>query len=169
MVPDDSLSINNGALAPHGPEKNSWIFKQFETIAQRYEFNLTDPYKSIPKEAKQLIMYGGNDKFAVESKTLGITRNYKIDFEGVANFIENQYKTADSTSLKRWAKDYMDKVECDDCNGSRLRKESLFFKINNQNIADLAHKDIVEIPSYKVLNRLSQPAHTLIITAPFSA
>ncbi len=148
IVPDDSLSIKNGALAPHGPEKNSWIFKQFETIAQRYDFKLTDPYKSIPKEAKQMIMYGGNDKFAVESKTLGITRNYKIDFEGVANFIENQYKTADSTSLKRWAKDYMDKVECDECQGSRLRKESLFFKINNQNIAELAHKDIVELANW---------------------
>ena len=148
IIPDDTLSIKNGALAPHGPEKNSWIFKQFETIAQRFDFKLTDPYKSIPKEAKQMIMYGGNEKFAVESKTLGITRNYKIDFEGVANFIENQYKTADSTSLKRWAKEYMDKVECDECNGSRLRKESLFFKINNQNIAELAHKDIVELAKW---------------------
>jgi len=148
IIPDDSLSITNGALAPHGPEKKSWIFKQFEIIAQRYKFKLSDPYKSIPNEAKQMILYGGNDKFSVESKTLGITRNYKIDFEGVANFIENQYKTADSTSLKRWAKEYMDKVECDECNGSRLKKESLFFKINNKNIADLAHKDIIDLANW---------------------
>ena len=148
IIPDDSLSIKNGALAPHGPEKNSWIFKQFEIIAQRYNFKLTDAYKNIPKEAKEMIMYGGNEKFSVDSKTLGITRNYKIDFEGVANFIENQYKTADSTSLKRWAKDYMDKVECDECGGSRLRKESLFFKINHKNIAELANKDIVELANW---------------------
>lgn len=153
IIPDDSLSIKAGALAPHGPQKNSWIFKQFETIAQRFNFKLTDAYKDIPKEAKQIILYGGNDKFSVESKTLGVTRDYKIDFEGVANFIENQYKTAESRSLKRWAKDYMDKVECPVCEGSRLRKESLYFKINDKNIAELANTDIVELAEwFKNLN-----------------
>ncbi|MEH6537311.1 MAG: excinuclease ABC subunit UvrA [Psychroserpens sp.] len=148
IVPDDSLSIKLGALAPHGEQKNSWIFKQFETIAQRFDFSLSDPYKSIPKDAKQMIMYGGNDKFSVESKTLGVTREYKIDFEGVANFIDSQYKNAETTSLKRWAKDYMDKVECPTCEGSRLRKESLFFKVNGLNIAELAQKDIVHLADW---------------------
>ncbi len=148
IVPDDSLSIKAGALAPHGPQKNSWIFKQFETIVQRYNFELTDAYKSIPDEAKQMIMYGGNEKFSVESKTLGVTRDYKIEFEGVANFIESQYNNADSTSLKRWAKEYMDKVECDECQGSRLRQESLYFKINNSNIAELANKDIIDLADW---------------------
>ena len=148
IVPDESLSIKAGALAPHGPYKNSWIFKQFETIAQRYNFQLTDPYKKIPEEAKQLILYGGNEKFSVESKTLGVTRDYKIEFEGVANFIENQFKNADSASLTRWAKEYMDKVECDECHGSRLRQESLYFKVNGQNIAELANKDIVDLAKW---------------------
>ena len=148
IIPDDSLSIKAGALAPHGSEKKSWIFKQFETIAQRYNFKLTDPYKSIPDEAKQVILYGGNEKFSVESKTLGITRDYKIDFEGVANFIENQYNTAESTSLKRWAKEYMDKIECPECEGSRLRKESLYFKVNEKNIAELANMDISELSAW---------------------
>jgi len=148
IIPDDSLSIKNGALAPHGPQKNSWIFKQLEIIAQRYNFDLSDPYKSIPEEAKQMILYGGDEKFSVESKTLGVTRDYKIEFEGVANFIENQYKTTDSTSIKRWAKEYMDKVECDECHGTRLKQESLYFKINDQNIADLANKDIVDLAKW---------------------
>ncbi|WP_104736028.1 excinuclease ABC subunit UvrA [Hanstruepera ponticola] len=148
IVPDTKLSINAGALAPHGPKKNSWIFKQFETIAQRYNFSLNDPYKAIPEEAKQVILYGGNEKFSVESKTLGVTRDYKIDFEGVANFIENQYKSAESTSLKRWAKDYMDKVKCSECEGSRLRKESLYFKVNGLNISELAEKDIVDLAGW---------------------
>ena len=148
IIPDDSLSIKAGALTPHGPQKNSWIFKQFETIAQRFNFKLTDAYKDIPEEAKQIILYGGNDKFSVESKTLGVTRDYKIDFEGVANFIENQYNTAESRSLKRWAKDYMDKVECPVCQGSRLKKESLYFKINNKNIAELANTDIVDLADW---------------------
>ncbi|PIB32585.1 excinuclease ABC subunit A [Gaetbulibacter sp. 5U11] len=145
IVPDDTLSIKTGALAPHGPEKKSWIFKQFETIAERYNFKLSDPYKSIPEEAKQIIMFGGNEKFSVESKTLGITRDYKIDFEGVANFIENQYKNAESTSLKRWAKDYMNKIECPVCQGARLKKESLYFKVNGKNIAELANQDISDL------------------------
>ncbi len=148
IVPDASLSIKAGALAPHGPEKSSWIFKQFETIAQRFNFKLTDAYKDIPEAAKKIIMYGGNEKFSVESKTLGVTRDYKIDFEGVANFIENQYKTAESTSLKRWAKDYMDKVKCPECDGTRLKKESLYFKINNKNIAELANADISELTAW---------------------
>ncbi|WP_346883286.1 excinuclease ABC subunit UvrA [uncultured Algibacter sp.] len=148
IIPDHKLSIKNGALAPHGPQKSSWIFKQFEIIAQRFNFKLTDAYKDIPKEARQIILYGGNDKFSVESKTLGITRDYKIDFEGVANFIENQYKNAESTSLKRWAKEYMDKVECPVCHGSRLKKESLYFKINKKNIAELANTDIVELADW---------------------
>ncbi|WP_298902979.1 excinuclease ABC subunit UvrA [uncultured Psychroserpens sp.] len=148
IVPDEAISIKAGALAPHGPQKNSWIFKQFETIAQRFNFNLSDAFKDIPEEAKQMILYGGNDKFSVESKTLGVTREYKIDFEGVANFIESQYKNAETTSLKRWAKDYMDKVKCPTCEGSRLRKESLYFKVNNLNIAELAHKDIVDLADW---------------------
>jgi len=154
IVPDDSLSIKNGALAPQGPEKKSWIFKQLEIIGQRYNFKLTDPYKSIPEEAKKIILYGGNEKFTVDSKSLGIARDYKIDFEGIANFIESQYNTAESKSLKRWAKDYMDKVECPVCEGSRLRKESLYFKVNGENIAQLANKDIVDLAQW--FNTLSE-------------
>ncbi|MBD0822561.1 excinuclease ABC subunit UvrA [Aestuariibaculum marinum] len=148
IIPDDTLSIKNGALAPHGPEKNSWIFKQLNTIAQRYNFSLSDPYKDIPEEAKHMILYGGNEKFSITSKSLGVTRDYKIDFEGVANFIENQYKTAETTSLKRWAKEYMDKVICPECQGSRLKKESLYFKISEKNIAELANTDISELADW---------------------
>lgn len=154
IVPDENLSIRSGALAPHGPYKNSWIFKQFETIAQRYNFALTDAYKTIPEDAKKLILYGGDEKFSVESKTLGVTRDYKIDFEGVANFIESQFKNSDSASLTRWAKEYMDKVECDECHGTRLRQESLYFKVNGQNIAELSNKDIVDLADW--FNELPQ-------------
>lgn len=145
IVPNTKLSIKNGALAPHGPQKNSWIFKQFEIIAQRYNFSLNDAWKDIPYEAKEVILYGGKEKFSVESKTLGVTRDYKIDFEGVANFIESQYQSNDSKSLKRWAKEYMDKITCPDCHGSRLKKESLCFKVNGKNIAELSLIDIEEL------------------------
>ena len=158
IIPDENLSIQNGALAPHGPQKNSWIFKQFETIAQRFNFSLSDPYKSIPEEAKQMILHGGKEKFSVTSKSLGVTRDYNIDFEGVANFIESQYKNNDSKSLRRWAKEYMDKISCDVCGGSRLKKESLYFKVNNKNISELAHMDISELADWfnDIHNHLSE-------------
>ncbi len=157
VVPDTSLSIKNGALAPHGPQKNNWIFKQLELIAQRFNFKLTDAFKSISEEAKELIFYGGNDSFDLQSKTLGITRNYKIDFEGVVHFIQTTYDDSETTSLKRWAKEYMDKIACPDCQGSRLRKESLNFKVHGKNIAELAHMDIVELAAWfdDVENHLS--------------
>jgi excinuclease ABC subunit A len=148
IIPDETLSIKKGALAPLGESKQTWIFKQLETIATRYNFKLTDAFKDIPKEAKQIILFGGNEKFTVNSKALGVARDYKIDFEGVANFIESQYENAESTSLKRWAKDYMDKVECPVCEGSRLRKESLYFKVNSKNIAELANADIVDLAEW---------------------
>ena len=148
VVPDQNISIKNGALAPHGPQKNNWIFKQLELISQRFNFKLTDPFKDISKDAKELIFYGGNDKFDVPSKTLGITRNYKIDFEGVVHFIQNTFDASETTSLKRWAKEYMDKIACPECEGSRLRKESMYFKVNDKNIAQLAQMDIIELADW---------------------
>lgn len=148
LVPDPKLSIKQGALAAHGPQKNNWIFKQLELIAERFKFKLTDSFKSIPKEAKEVIYHGGNEKFDIESKALGITRSYKIDFEGVATFIQNTYDANESTSLKRWAKEYMDKIPCPECDGARLRKESLYFKVNEKNIAELAHMDISELAAW---------------------
>ncbi len=148
LVPNPKLSIKQGALAPHGPQKQNWIFKQLELIAERYKFKLTDPFESIPKEAKDVIFFGGNEKFDIASKALGITRSYKIDFEGVATFLQNTFEANESTSLKRWAKEYMDKIPCPECWGTRLRKESLYFKVNGKNIAELAHMDIVELAEW---------------------
>ena len=145
IIPDKSLSIKNGGLAPHGPQKKNWVFSQLELIAERFDFDLTDPIKKIPQEALNMILHGGKEKFSRESKALGITRDYKIDFEGVANFIEATYRNNDSTSLRRWSKEYMDKVICPECEGSRLKKEALYFKIYNKNISELSHLDITDL------------------------
>ncbi|MEH6407412.1 MAG: excinuclease ABC subunit UvrA, partial [Leeuwenhoekiella sp.] len=145
IIPDRSKSIKAGGLEPQGPQKTNWVFKQLEIIAQRFDFKLSDPISEIPKDAIQMILYGGKEKFSVESKTLGITRDYKIDFEGVANFIESTFHKNDSASLKRWAKAYMDKIECPECHGTRLRKESLYFRVNKKSIAELAQMDIIEL------------------------
>ena len=148
IVPNKNTSINQGALASQGAQKQNWIFKQLELIAQRYNFKLTDPFHKIPQEAKDIIFYGTDEKFEVASKTLGITRNYRIEFEGIVTFIKNTFEDNESRSLTRWAKDFMDHVDCTECNGARLRKESLYFKLSGKSIADLAHMDIVDIADW---------------------
>ncbi|MGP1993999.1 excinuclease ABC subunit UvrA [Zobellia laminariae] len=148
IFPDKKLSIKSGGIAPLGEYKNSWAFKQIEPIAKRYEFELTDPISKITEEAIDVLLNGGHETFEVDSKSLGVKRNYKIDYEGIANFIKNQYEEAGTTALKRWAKEYMDKITCPVCEGSRLRKESLNFKIDEKNIAQLAHLDIAELAKF---------------------
>jgi len=145
VIPDHTKSIKNGGIVPLGEEKNSWIFKQLQNIAERYRFKLTDALKDIPKDALEIILNGGNESFKITSKAAGVTRNYKIDFEGIVAFIENQYKNAESTAIKRWAKGFMDEVSCATCSGKRLKKEALHFKITNKNISDIAQMDITEL------------------------
>jgi excinuclease ABC subunit A len=145
IIPDRKISIQNGGLAPQGSKKNSWIFKQLEIIAKRYDFSLSDSISEIPEDALKIILYGGKDKFSVKSKSLGVSRDYLIDFDGIANFIEYQYNNSESTSVKRWAKSYMDKIICPSCNGSRLNEIASFFKIHNKSIADLTKMDINDL------------------------
>ena len=148
VIPDNSISIKSGGIIPLGEEKNSWIFKQLHLIADRYHFKLSDSIKSIPEEALNIILYGGNEKFSIASKTMGVTLKYEIDFEGITSFIENQYKSSESRSIKRWAKGFMDEVVCSSCDGNRLKKESLHFKIDHKNISDLAKLDINELAEW---------------------
>lgn len=148
VIPNYDTSIKNGGIIPLGEEKNSWIFKQLQLIADRYNFKLSDAIKSIPEEALNIILHGGNEKFSIASKTIGVTRKYEIDFEGITSFIENQYKSSESRSIKRWAKGFMDEVVCSSCEGNRLKKESLHFKIANKNISELAKLDINELEKW---------------------
>ncbi|PQJ76161.1 excinuclease ABC subunit UvrA [Polaribacter gangjinensis] len=148
VIPNDAISIKNGGIIPLGDQKNSWIFKQIEHIAERYKFKLTDAIKDIPKEALDMILNGGNESFQITSKTVGVTRNYKIDFEGIISFIQNQYNNAESTSIKRWANGFMDEITCTTCEGKRLKKEALHFKITDKNISDLVQMDITELATW---------------------
>ncbi|QGK73161.1 excinuclease ABC subunit UvrA [Flavobacterium sp. SLB02] len=145
IIPNPKLSIKAGGFAPLGEYKSSWIFKQLEVIGEKFSFKITDPIEKIPQEAMTMILHGGKDKFIVNSKDLGVTRDYKIDFEGISHFIKNQFDETSSTTIKRWAKDFMDEVNCPVCDGSRLKKEALFFKINGKNIVELCDMDISDL------------------------
>lgn len=145
IIPNPKMSIKQGGFAPLGEYKSTWIFKQLEIIGEKYGFKLTDPIEKISDDAMDTILNGGKDKFAVESKVLGITKEYKIEFEGISHFIKNQFDESGSTTIKRWAKEFMDEVKCPVCEGSRLKKEALYFKINNENIHELSSMDISDL------------------------
>ncbi len=163
IIPNPKLSIKSGGFAPLGEYKSTWIFKQLEFIGEKYGFKITDNIETIPAEAMDMILYGGNEKFSVVSKVMGITKDYKIDFEGISNFIKNQFEQSESASIKRWAKEFMDENECSECHGTRLRKEVLYFKINGKSIGDLVQMDIVELQQWfsDLPNHLSDKQQTI--------
>ena len=148
IIPDPKLSIKQGGFAPLGEYKSSWMFKQLETIGEKFRFKITDPISKIPADAMDIILFGGRDKFDIESKVAGVTKEYKIEFEGISNFIKKQFDESDSVSIRRWAKDFMDEIPCPECNGTRLRKEALYFKINDKNIAELSNMDISDLTAW---------------------
>jgi excinuclease ABC subunit A len=153
IIPDDTLSINKGGIEPHGKSKKNWVFKQLKEIALHFDFELSDPISELPIEAKDVILRGGKASFKHYNDTMKMDIEHRYDFEGVANFIENTYNgKQSSTSLKRWAKKYMDHILCPSCQGSRLKKMALHFKIDEQNISDYVEKDILEL--FEVIEKL---------------
>ena len=145
LIPDDSLSIENGGILPIGKKDNSWIHKQIELISKYFNFSLTDPIKKIPKEGIDFILNGGKESFTINSKELGVKREYSIDYMGIESFIKDQLTNTESKSLRRWALQFVDIHKCKSCEGSRLKTESRSFKINNKNIFDLAEMDLSEL------------------------
>ncbi len=143
IIPDRLKSIRKGAIIPIGTYKNNWIFHQIEAIGYKYGFDLDTPIKELSEEAITTILYGSNESFTVKKEFLGITSTYTLNFEGIINFISNQYSENSSKSIKRWAAGFMNTVTCPECKGARLKKESLYFKIAGKNISELANMDIV--------------------------
>lgn len=157
IIPDPTLSIESGGIKPMGPFKSNWTFKQLESIAVRYGFSLKDSIKKIPKEALDVILHGGKERFSVASKTLGVTRDYDIDYDGIIPFLQLQFKEGQSASLKRWAKAYMNEIPCPDCKGSRLNEAALHFRMAEKNIAELAAMDLQQLHQWigEIIPKLS--------------
>ncbi|MBW4362288.1 excinuclease ABC subunit UvrA [Flavobacterium taihuense] len=148
IIPNPKLSIKAGGFSPLGEYKSSWIFKQLEIIGEKYGFKLTDAIEKIPAEAMEMILNGGKEKFTINSEVLGVARDYKIDFEGISHFIKNQHDESGSTTIKRWASAFMDEVKCPVCEGSRLKKEANYFRINEKSISELCDMDISDLTAW---------------------
>jgi excinuclease ABC subunit A len=146
VIPDKSLSISRGGILPLGEYRDIWIFKKIEAILKRYKLTLSSKLSGIPKEVMHILLYGDQEPVAVASvKYPGTEWNTK--FEGIISFLEKQREDG-SDALKRWAEDFTISRECPECHGARLKKESLHFKIDNRNIAELSRLDIRGLQSW---------------------
>jgi excinuclease ABC subunit A len=157
VMPDKSLSINAGGLKPLGEKKENLTFKQLAAIAKTYKFKLTDPLSDIPEVAMKTILYGG-DREVKMPKGSKYDHSQTIAEEGLTNQLLRYYRETTSEKLRQWAEDYMVTDTCPTCEGYRLRKESLHFKLAGQHIGELSHMDVVALQERleEIENELSE-------------
>ena len=142
IIPDPSLSLKKGGLAPLGEYKNNSVFSQLEAIGARYGFTLDTPISEIPENAMSIILYGSSESFTVTREYLGTQSTYSTPFEGIVNVIRKMNEENAPASILKWANSFMNETECPECHGQRLKKEALYFRLNGKNIAELADMDV---------------------------
>ena len=148
LIPDKNLSIRKGGIEPLGKFKGTWIFIHIEAIVEKYGFTIDTPIGDISEDVLNIILYGSDEPIKLNTSSFGVASEYSLTFEGVINFLGNQ-DTSDSVKLSaRLKSQYVQFEICPECNGTRLKKESLFFKIADKNIGELASMDIKELSEF---------------------
>lgn len=148
IIPDRKKSMTQGGIAPLGEYRDIWIFKKIEAILKRHKLSIATPIHKIPKDVLDVILHGDAEPVAVKSvKYPGTDWNTK--YEGIVNFLAKQ-KDEGSESIRRWISDFTVVKTCSECEGGRLKKESLHFKIADQNIAGLAQMNIEQLSQWFV-------------------
>ena len=145
LIPNKNLSIQNGGIEPLQNIRESWIYEELKIILEKYNFNINTPIKNLSNECLNCILYGSQENFKIEKKKLGLTKYYELNFPGFANFILDEFQNSDSKKIKRWAKKYIKETKCNECNGQRLKKESLHFFIEKMNIIDVSRLEIKKL------------------------
>ncbi|MFA6351027.1 MAG: excinuclease ABC subunit UvrA, partial [Bacteroidales bacterium] len=145
IIPDDRISIRNGGIVPLGKYRQGMVFWQLEAIARKYGFSLDDQIRDIPEEALQIILLGSDESFKLENTPLGSSSNYFLSFDGIVTYISQQKDESTSKKANKWAEQFIRTGVCPDCGGARLKRESLFFRIDGKNIAELAEMDISKL------------------------
>jgi len=156
IIPDPALSIKKGGIQPLGPYKNSLIFWQLESIAHKYGFTLNTPINEIPEEALQIILYGSEESFKLINSPLGSTSNYFLSFDGIVSYLASHQENGENGNGDY--DHYYRKVVCPECNGTRLKKEALWFRIAGKNIAELSAMDIDELNQWLEKTEQTLPA-----------
>ena len=161
IMPDKKLSISRGGILPLGEYRDIWIFKKVEAILKKYKLTLTTPIKDIPKEAIKVLLYGDDEPVAVASVKYPGTE-WNTRFEGIINFLQKQ-KDEGSEAIRKWVEDFTVVKVCPDCNGARLKKESLHVKIDGKNISELAELNITDLKKWftGLESRLDEKQNTI--------
>ena len=148
IVPDNTKSIQNGGIAPLGSHKNTLVFWQIEALGDMFGFTLKTPIKDIPEDGLNAILFGTNERIQLKNSPLGVSMNYMMTYEGVIKYIDAQKDDNPSQKAQKWANQFVRETTCPECNGQRLKKESLYFRIDNKNISELAGLDISELSQW---------------------
>lgn len=144
IIPNDSLSVYEGGIEPLGKYKNSILFWQIETVLQKHGFELNTPINELSEEALTDVLYGYPGQIRLENKALGVSSNTLYNFEGIIKYITAQ-ENATSKRANKWAEQFISTVKCDACNGMRLSKEALSYRIAGKNISELANMELRDL------------------------
>ncbi len=146
IIPDDGKTINNGGLLPLGEYRDNTLFQQARSISRKYKFTLSTPIKDIPKKGLNMILFGNEKGEALwhEDDVADMTGDkwYTLEDGGLTFLLMRCFSESVSENMRRWAEDFMGKTTCDVCQGTRLKKESLFFRVHEKNISELADMDV---------------------------
>lgn len=153
IIPNDEKSIYEGGIVPLGKYKNSLIFWQIAAICEKYDSSLKTPIKNLPEEALDDILNGTDERLQIKNESLG-TSNYFLSFDGLIKYIEIQQQSDASSQAQKWAGQFVTTDTCPLCEGHRLNKEALHYRIAGKNIADLADMDISEL--YEWVNHVEE-------------
>ncbi len=148
LIPDPELSIRKGGIEPLGKYRNVWIFWQIEAIAEKNGFTLDTPIKEIPEDALNKVLYGSDEVLKLSNTPLGLTSNYFLTFEGVINFVGNAEVINGRKNGTKLSDQYVRYSVCPECEGTRLKKEALYFRIDGKNIGELSAMDIKELADF---------------------
>ena len=148
IIPDTKKTIKQGGLAPLGAYKANWIFKQVEGLLSSRGYKITSPLSELDEETIDQLLYGSNEEIVVESQLAGVNNSYRFNFDGIVNMLTQQRDDDFGKGYQRWAQSFMNKVTCPNCEGTRLKKQALYFKIDNKNIGDIAGLNIAELGNW---------------------
>uniref|UniRef100_A0AB33ISS1 UvrABC system protein A n=1 Tax=Prevotella sp. GTC17253 TaxID=3236793 RepID=A0AB33ISS1_9BACT len=148
VIPNDKLSIHDGAILPLGKYKNQMIFWQVAAILDKYGYTLKTPFKEIPQEAVNEILYGSLEKVKISKELVHTNSDYFIDFDGIIKYLQDVIENDDTSAGQKWADQFLAETECPECHGQRLNREALSYKIWDKNIATVANFDLLELKEW---------------------
>ena len=148
VIPNPSLNIREGAIAPLGKYKNQLIFWQMEAVLAPYECSLKTPVKDIPQEALDELLTGTMGKVKIDKSLVHTNSDYFTEYNGLVAYLQNAMDYDDSASNQKWAEQFLTTVKCPDCHGQKLNREALSYRIWDKNIAQLAEMDIAELRAW---------------------